>query len=75
MTPMYTRFVWDSPTGLEEYAVPSTNLQVIPPRGAAITTRFPVEGRFEKITGIVDEVSADYTANEVVVHITDVEIL
>ena len=74
MTPMYTRFIWDSPTGLEEYALPM-NSMVIPPRGAAITTRFPVEGRFEKITGIVDEVSADYTANEVVVHITDVEIL
>lgn len=74
MNPMFTRFVWDSPTGLEEYALPM-NSMMVPHAGTVITTRFPVEGRFEKITGRAEEVAIDYTSNEVVVHITDVEIL
>lgn len=70
---LYTRFVWDGDSGLEEYALPM-NHPVVPPKGALVTTKFPIEGRFEVINGRVSEVAVDYTKNEIVVHLTDVEV-
>ena len=74
MSNTHTRFVWDGEHGLQEYALPC-NTPVIPAQGTVVTTRFPIDGRFEKITGRVTEVAVDYTQNEIVLHLTDVEVL
>lgn len=71
MSTSYTRFIWDSEQGLHEYALPM-NHPVVPPQGALVTTKFPLDGKFEIICGRVTEVAVDYTKNEIVVYLTDV---
>lgn len=74
MSKMYTRFIWDGEHGELDYSLP-VNHPVVPPTGILITTKFPIDGRFEKIAGYVSEVSIDYTQNEIVVHLDNVEVL
>ena len=73
MNKAYTTFVWDGKHGLLEYSLPISHA-MIPPVGALVTTKFPIDGKFETITGQVSEVSVDYTSNEVVLHLKNVEV-